>query len=222
MNSPNKVLKMTMIALFCALSYICVFTFRIHVGFLTFDIKDTVMAIGGMIFGPLAALAMILVTTLLELVTVSGTGFYGWLMNFISSTTFVLPIALAYAWRKKLPYALGGLACSVFLMTGAMMIANLLITPLYMGVKQSVVVDMIPTTLLPFNLTKSVLNAGLVLILYKPISQALHRAGVHGSKNATEFRFTPVTVAILLVGMLLTVSATLYFFLVMHGSFELI
>ena len=218
MNTKNKILNMTMVALFCALSYICVFTFRIHVGFLTFDIKDTIMAIGSMIFGPIAALVMILVTTLLELVTVSGTGFYGWLMNFISSAAFVMPIAIAYRLRKNVYSAILGLLGSIVLMTAAMMAANILITPLYMGVTRDVVVSMIPKTLLPFNLTKAVLNAGLVLLLYKPISQALHAAGIHGKSTYQKFRFTPATVAVFMIGVALTVAALLYFFLAMEGT----
>lgn len=46
-------------------------------GFLSFDLKDTVMAIGGFLFGPAAALAMAIVVPFIELFTVSDTGWYG-------------------------------------------------------------------------------------------------------------------------------------------------
>ena len=49
----ENLLRMVIVAVFCALAYACQFVFRIHVSFLTFDAKDAVMAIGAMIFGPL-------------------------------------------------------------------------------------------------------------------------------------------------------------------------
>ena len=79
-------------ALLCALAYICEFVFRIKVSFLTFDAKDAIIAIGALAFGPVSGVAMSLVVALLELVTVSETGFYGFLMNFLSSAVFsVIP-----------------------------------------------------------------------------------------------------------------------------------
>ena len=41
----EKLVRMIVVAVFCALSYACQFVFRIHVSFLTFDAKDAVMAI---------------------------------------------------------------------------------------------------------------------------------------------------------------------------------
>ena len=57
-----------------------------------------------------------------------------------------------------------------------MMLCNLLITPIYMKVELAQVIDLIPTLLFPFNLTKAVLNAGVVLALYKPLITALRAA----------------------------------------------
>ena len=127
MSRKKSVLQLTMIALFCALAYLCLFVFRIKVSFLTFDAKDAVMTIGAMFFGPIAGLTMALLTTLLELITVSDTGFYGWLMNFLGSLSFIMPVSLLYAYRKKLHFAMLGLGASIVFMTFAMMLANLYI-----------------------------------------------------------------------------------------------
>ena len=212
--------KMALIALFCAFSYLCVFIFRIKVAFLTFDAKDAVMTIGGLLLGPVAGFFMALLTTLLEVITVSDTGFYGWLMNLISSATFVLPVSLLYRYRKNIVSALVGLFTSIALTTSLMMLANTLITPLYMGVSRGEVVALIPTLLLPFNLVKSTLNAGIVLVLYKPVSVALRRAGVHGvaSEDNKSFRLTPVSVAVFALGLLLAAFAILYFTEKMGGK----
>ena len=65
---------------------------------------------------------------------------------------------------------------------GVMLLANLLITPLYLtmiGVPTTVgdVAKMIPTILLPFNFVKATLNGSVVLLLYKPISSAMRKSG---------------------------------------------
>jgi hypothetical protein len=65
-----------------------------------------------------------------------------------------------------------------------MMVANLLITPHYMGVTVADVINLIPTLLLPFNLAKALLNAGLVLILYKPTTTALRAVKLIDKKPA--------------------------------------
>jgi riboflavin transporter FmnP len=63
-------------------------------------------------------------------------------------------------------------------MTAVMMLANLLITPHYMNVPTEAVAALIPTLLLPFNLIKAILNAAIVLLLYKPLSNILKKIGV--------------------------------------------
>ncbi len=222
MNRKKSVLQLTMIALFCALAYLCLFVFRIKVSFLTFDAKDAVMTIGAMFFGPIAGFTMALLTTLLELITVSDTGFYGWLMNFLGSLSFIMPISMLYTWRKKLSMALIGLAVSIVVMTGTMMLANLYITPLYLGTPRDTVVELIPVLLFPFNLTKAVLNAGIVLVLYKPVSQSLHRAGLSRVQETPHFTFNRKTVIVVAIGALLVIAALVYFFMEMNGKFQLI
>ena len=73
--------------------------------------------------------------------------------------------------------ALLGMLASVVSMTAVMMVANLIITPFYMGVSTSDVVQLIPTLLLPFNLTKGIFNASIVILIYKPDSKAIRLAG---------------------------------------------
>ena len=82
--------KLVGIAMFAALAYIATFIFRINVMFLTFDVKDAVITIASFIYGPIAALVMSLTVALLELITISGTGVYGFIMNFLSTATFSL------------------------------------------------------------------------------------------------------------------------------------
>ena len=55
-NNTQKVKKLTIISLFCAMSFIVSLIFPIKVMFLTLDFKDTISTICGMFFGPVAGL----------------------------------------------------------------------------------------------------------------------------------------------------------------------
>ncbi len=166
------------VAMFAALAYVCVFVFRFKVSFLTLDVKDAVMTVGALALGPSAGILLSLSVALLEFITVSDTGVYGLIMNFLSSMSFTLTASLIYRFRRRLSSAVLGLISAVFVTTSVMMLANLLITPFYMGATREAVISLIPRLLFPFNLTKSTLNAAVVLLLYKPLSTALVRAGL--------------------------------------------
>ena len=206
---------MVAVAVFCAVAYVVQFVFQIHVLFLTFDAKDAVMAIGAMLFGPLWGLVMTFLVAFLELLSnVSGTGIIGFVMNFLSSTAFVCICAWIYRYKRTMMGAVLGLLAGVVAMTASMMVMNLLLTPLYMeGATVETVAAMIPTLLLPFNLTKSLMNAGLVLVFYKPISMALKKAKVLKGDPGV-FRFDRVTIIVLVSGLLLIAACVAVFLLV--------
>ena len=218
---------MVMTALFCALAYAATLLFRINVaGFLTFDIKDAVITIGGLLFGPWAAFTISGLTALLESVTVGDTGPYGLLMDFVSSASFSVVAALIYRYRRNLYGAVIGLLSAVFSMTAIMLCMNLLVVPLYTpGVDTATVAKMLPTLILPFNLTKAVMNAALVLILYKPVSTAIRyarvklpgKSGMDGTPHKTDLR-TNVLLAV--AGLLLIVASLILFFVLLGGEID--
>ncbi len=222
MNKTSSIVhvkKLCAVAMLCALAFIVSFCFPIKVQFLTFDAKDAVIAIGGMFFGPLAALAMSLVVPFLEFITFSDTGIYGLIMNFLSSAAFSITASLVYKYKRKMSGAVIGLISAVFAMVAVMMIANLFITPFYMGVSRGMVVDLIPPLLLPFNATKSVLNAALVLLLYKPFTLALRATNLVPKGDAPK-RISPVyTVVTIICAVALLIIAFVVYFTVLGGSF---
>lgn len=173
-------------------------------GFLSFDLKDTVMAIGGFLFGPAAALAMAIVVPLIEFVTVSDTGWYGLLMNIIATTLFVLPAVLIYRRRHKTSAAVLGLVAGVVCLTLGMILWNYIITPLYFHMERQAVVDMMPM-IIAFNLVKGVCNAALIMVAYPPVSAALRKTGLvapsrhlpAGEKH--KFNFVPMVVSLLVL-----------------------
>ena len=219
-TSLDRAKKIAAVAMLCALAYIVSFCFPIKVQFLTFDAKDSIIAIGGMLFGPLAALAMSLIVPIMEFLTLSDTGIYGLIMNFLSSSAFGVTASLVYKYRRKMSGAVIGLSSAVIAMVSVMMVANVFITPFYMSVSRDMVIGLIPTLLLPFNATKSVLNAALVLLLYKPFITALRATNIvprseSGKKSSPLYTLITASVAVVLL-----IVAFIVYFTVLGGSFS--
>ena len=170
--------RIVLIALFGALSYALMLLVHFRVGFLTLDLKDAIITLAGLYFGPSAALILSVLVPLIEMVSVSDTQIYGFVMNFLGSASLSVTASLIYKYRKSFFGAIVGLCSGVAAMVATMMVFNLVVTPLYLGVAVAEVQAMIPTLLLPFNAVKGVFNASLVLLFYKPISGVMQRAGV--------------------------------------------
>lgn len=211
------------IAVFSALAFVLSLVIRFPVMFLTFDVKDAIICTAAFIYGPVSAPIIAVLAALLEAVTVSGTGPYGFFMNFISSTALATTASLIYRGNRR---TLNGAIVSMFLavvtMVSVMMVANVLITPYYMtGGSVEAVVEMIPSVLLPFNLAKGLLNAAITLLIYKPIKVAMKRAGllkgdrtVEKRSLTEEFRFTRSTCVILTVAGVMLVAAIIIFYII--------
>ena len=98
--------------------------------FLSYEPKDVVIAIGGFLYGPLAALGISLVVSFIEMLTISSTGWIGFVMNFLSSAAFAGTAALLYRKKRTQGSAIAGLFGGALLMTVLMLLWNYLITPL--------------------------------------------------------------------------------------------
>jgi riboflavin transporter FmnP len=175
-------------------------------GFLSIDAKDAIIAIASFTYGPIMAPVVSLICAGLELVTISTTGLYGFVMNFASSATFSLVASLIYKYRKNLKNAMLGLGVATVATTAVMLLLNIFVTPLYLksiGVNNMDVISMLPTVLLPFNFAKSLMNGAISIILYKPIITAIRRAGFlpkSESQTQTGF-FTRNSIITLIVGV---------------------
>ena len=154
--------------------------------FLTYDPKDVIVVMGGFMFGPLAAVSLAALVALVEMVTVSETGWWGFLMNFISSASFAVPAAAIYTFRRTQTGAVIGLAAGLLIVVPVMLMMNLLVVPLFMVagppgsplVERSIVAGMLLPVFLPFNAIKYALNGALALVVYKPVVNALTAAGL--------------------------------------------
>ncbi len=233
-TSAMRLKKLVMAGVFCALAYAVMFVMRINVGFLTFDAKDAVITLAGLLFGPVYSLLISFITALLEFITVGDTGFWGFLMDLLSTAIFSTVCALIYKYKKNIKGAVAGLIASVVAMTAFMILFNLFIVPIYTpNFTTAAVAKMVPTLFLPFNLTKGLLNAALVLVLYKPVSMAMKKARVlpasikaekDGELSPDERRRKNAIFSLIvtLAGLLIIALCIVVFFVFMNGSFDLV
>ena len=197
-------------ATFAALAYAVTFVFRIPVSFLTFDAKDAVLTVAAFIYGPVAALIMSFIPAFIEFISISSTGFWGLLMNFASSACFSCTAALIYSKKRSFNGAIMGLYAAVATTTTLMVLLNIFITPIYMKVPTEAVLELLPKLLLPFNFAKTMMNAAIAMLLYKPISIAMKRAKL--IKGAIDTKFNKNSVITIVAGALtLTVAAVIFF-----------
>lgn len=186
---------LAVVAMFTAVSFISVLLAKVIPnvqGFLSYEPKDAVIVIAGFIFGPLTCVIVSVLCSFIEMLSISSTGIYGFLMNVVSTCAFTVPAAWIYARHRTQKGAVIGLGVGVVVLAGCMVLWNYIITPFYMGVPRSVVAGMLATVFLPFNLIKGGINAGITLLLYKPIVTALRKARlVEPSSSNHKGKFSP-------------------------------
>ena len=179
-NQSIRARELTILALLAAIAYVVMFLSKqvpVNIlGFLNFDLKDVIICIAGFLFGPLAAAGVSLVVSLIEMITISSTGYWGLLMNVLSTCALACTAAWFYRRSRTMKSAILGLVVGVLLMTAVMLLWNWLITPIYMHAPRSQIVGLLVPVFLPFNLIKGGINATLTILLYKPIVKALRKA----------------------------------------------
>ena len=201
--------KTASIAMLSELAFLARLVFKIPVSFLTFDIKDTVIALGGLVFGPVSGVVIALVVSLVEMI-ISETGPIGFVMNFVSSAVFAGVASLIYKFKRTFNGAIIGLYSSVAATTAVMLLMNVILTPIYQGVPRSAVIAMLPTLFLPFNFAKTLLNAAIVMLIYKPVVVALRKAKILEGKTM-DVKFGKQSVITIIISSVSLVAAIVIF-----------
>ena len=171
--------KLATLAMLTALAYVVMYLSKLMPsvnGFLDFDFKDVVLCIGGFVYGPIAALMMIVIVCVLEMVTVSHTDIIGCIMNIVATASFVCTACAIYKRKHTMKGAIVGLASAVVVLVVVMLAWNYFLTPIYQKIPREAVAAMLPTVFLPFNAVKGGLNMTVTLLIYKPVVDALRRA----------------------------------------------
>ena len=213
-KSQEKIKRLIFIALFAALAYASTMIIHPKVMFLTFDVKDSIITLAAMVFGPVAGVIISFLVALIELVSISETGIYGFIMNFLSSMTFSVTASLIYKHKKTLFGGIIGLVSAVFSLTAVMMLANLVVTPFFMKTSTEEVIKLIPILLLPFNFLKAIANAALVIGFYKPVSNALKAVGAIRRKDEEKLKLDKTTAILLIFSAIISAVSIVIIFTV--------
>lgn len=218
MNS-KKVRAIAVTGMITAAAFLITFVFRFKVSFLTFDFKDAFIALASLMYGPLYGVASAAIVAFLEFISVSDTGLYGLIMNFLSSGTFSLVCGLIYKYKRTFSGAIISLVLAAVSVNIVMITANIFITPFYMGTPRSAVISMILPLLLPFNIAKTVINASSTLLLYKPVTSGLKRLNIieKGEHKAQSLR----SVILAVVSVLIIILTVLFLTLKLGGAFQI-
>ena len=171
--------KLATLAMITCLAYVVMLVSKLMPSvndFLDFDFKDVVICIGGFVYGPAAAAAVSLVVAFIEMITISTTGPWGFLMNFLATASFCCTACFIYKKHHTMKGAVIGLILGVIALVCVMLLWNYLVTPIYQKVPREAIVDMLLPVFLPFNAVKGGMNLAATLLLYKPVVTALRRA----------------------------------------------
>ena len=179
LTSREKTVRLAKMGMLVAISIVLVYFIHFPifpaVAFLEYDPADISILIGTFAFGPLAGILLTVVTSVIQGVTVSAaSGLYGIIMHVISTSVLVLVSGLIYKYNKTRKGAVIALLCGVAAMTLVMIGANMIITPLFMGVPRNIVWSLMPF-IAGFTAIKAGINSVVTFLLYKRISGFLHR-----------------------------------------------
>lgn len=173
--------KIAVIAMLSAMAMIVSMLFYIPVvpavSFLKYEAKDVLITICGFIYGPMAALFSSTVTAILEMF-LRGGNIIDVVMDIISTGAFACSAAYIYKKHHTQKGAISGLILGSVLMVVLMMIWNYVVTPIYYNMPREAVVALMLPGFLPFNVIKALLNALLIMLLYKPIVRILRNTSL--------------------------------------------
>jgi len=163
--------KITSISILVALSiiagYFIHFPILPQAPFLLYDPGNVFLLIGSFKLGPKIGVLMTLITAILFALITGQGGPYGALMNFLATGTLVYISSQIYLLYHTKKGAILGIVLGTLAMTLIMVPANLIITPLYLGVDRGIVVNMLIPVIIPFNLLKGIISGFITFILYK-------------------------------------------------------
>ena len=142
--------------------------------FLEYDPADIPILIGTFAFGPMAGFLLTVVVSFIQGMTVSAqSGIIGIVMHILATGCCVLVAGNIYKRNKSKKTAVFALVCGAVAQTLAMIVMNMIFTPLFMGAPLETVMAMMIPAIIPFNALKAGINCTITFFLYKSISHLI-------------------------------------------------
>ena len=177
MNNQTATKKLTRLAMLVAISLVLLTIVHIPfppAPFLEYDPADVPIFIGAFAYGPLAGLALTVIASVIQGVTVSSSSsIIGIIMHIFATGAYVLVAGTIYKKNTTKKGAVCSLVAGTLVMTAVMVLCNLIFTPIFMGQPMKDVVAMLLPLIIPFNLLKAGVNSLITFFLYKPLEKFL-------------------------------------------------
>ncbi|MEA4912097.1 MAG: ECF transporter S component [Oscillospiraceae bacterium] len=176
MIKDEKTKRLTRLAMLSAVSVVLVALIHIPIfptaSYLKYDPADIPILITTFLYGPGYGVAVTVVVSVIQGLTVSADGgVIGILMHILATGAFCLVAGFIYKAKHTIRGAVIALIAGSLTMAAVMAGCNLLLTPLYTGLSVDAVAAMILPIILPFNLIKAGINSVITFFIYKPISK---------------------------------------------------
>lgn len=139
-----------------------------------YDPADIPILICAFAYGPLAGLLLTVVVCFIQGFTVSAqSGIIGIVMHIFATGCCVLVTGNIYKRNKTRKTAVIALILGALVQTAAMVLMNMIFTPLFMGAPLETVLALMIPAIIPFNVLKAGINGVITFFLYKSISHLM-------------------------------------------------
>ena len=177
-QTAGMVYKIAFLGMLSAISIILVYLLHIPLfpaaSFLEYDMADVPIILAAFLFGPTAGLLMTIVVSVVQGLTVSAqSGVIGIFMHIFATGCYVLVAGNLYQRHKTLKGELAALSAGAGSMVVAMILWNLLLTPVFMGAPFEAVLKLMIPAIIPFNLIKAGVNSVIAYFAFKIVQQIL-------------------------------------------------
>lgn len=145
---------------------------------LKIDFGELPALMGGLAFGPVAAIIIQTLKIILKLLVMgTDTGFVGEIANYVIGLFFVLPASLIYKYRKSQSGALMGMIIGTLVMEVSAIVTNyyFLLPAFHVNLSGSEFTNYVLVGLLPVNTIKSVIVSIVAYFSYKKLSNTIFK-----------------------------------------------
>ena len=145
---------------------------------LKIDFGEPPALIGGLAFGPLAAIVIQTLKIALKLLIMgTHTGFVGEIANYIIGLFFVIPASLIYKYKRLPMGALIGMIVGTVVMEVGAIATNyyFLLPAFHMNLSGSEFMDYVLVGLLPVNTIKAVIVSVVAYFVYKKLANVIFK-----------------------------------------------
>lgn len=193
-NRSRIVDRLVKLGMLGALSIVLVLLLRFPlfpaVSFLEFEFGDVPIFLAGFAFGPWWGLALTVVVSVIQGLTVSAeSSWIGILMHIIASGLPVMAASLIYQRFRTLEGSIVAMGVGVAVKIVVMIICNYTISPLFFtsaelpyAQAQDIVVSLM-WWIVAFNAIKAVANGIVTYVVYKPLSKVFFKKNLFSKKE---------------------------------------